>query len=75
MWCAASMCLQTPSMALKVSSCSPLTCLWCVKLSHAVDFVAGRLSTHFDDRNEGLLDLVEERHPSVVSCEMETNHL
>ena len=35
----------------------------------------GRLSTHFDDRNEELLSLLTTSHPNALSLEMETFHL
>ena len=35
----------------------------------------GRLSTHFDDRNQELLSLLSTTHPNCLSLEMETFHL
>lgn len=39
------------------------------------DCVAGRPPKFFDDRNEGLLERIEAKHPDLAVCEMETNHL
>lgn len=35
----------------------------------------GRPPKFFDDRNEGLLERIEAKHPDLAVCEMETNHL
>ena len=35
----------------------------------------GRLSAHFDDRNQELLSLLSTAHPNCLSLEMETFHL